>query len=224
MRTTSRRWLVPAALALVGATSVALAQPAAAAPPAYTFAANATPFAVTLPVVGTTSVGGSSWGPTTATGSNVVSPFSAPAIPIVGTPGTVSSTSEGTDDGVTRTARAVTGVSGTNLLAGLVQATDVGSTSSASTDSTGAITTSTSTTLTGVVVAGVPISPTVPANSSFTFSVSTLLGTISGTAYLNEQSSTATSASATAVRVVATVPVLGSTTVVLGDTSASLTP
>ncbi|MBM7775647.1 hypothetical protein JOD54_005851 [Actinokineospora baliensis] len=226
MRSVSRRWMMPAALALVSVVAVGTAQPAAAAPPAYYGSATATGAEATvvpllfppLPPTARANVNTTNVTPTTQTTGlpNLTTP-------VLGSLGAINTSASLTDTATTRTAAGTAGISDVSLVNALgspVVAADSISSSATASISQG----STTVVRTGTVsvqnltVAGQTFNGALPSQT-----IPISAGPISVTVYLNQQVVTANEIVVIPVRVVSTAPLVGVVADVrIGETRARL--
>ncbi|WP_157440491.1 choice-of-anchor P family protein [Actinokineospora inagensis] len=216
MRSVARR-MIPAALALVSAAAVGLAQPAAAAVP-YHFEAHASGLTATTPLGSTNLVPADVSSSTPASSGQTLSP---PAVPLVGTVGTVSVSAAGTEDAAgLRTSTANVSVSNVSLLTipllgTVVTADSIGSTATTTTDAVGNRSSSGSATFTNLRVLGNLIPNPVPDQ---TISIGVL-----GTVRLNHVVNAGSSVSVTPVSINLTIPVVGAISANVAGTNTALT-
>ncbi|GAA3047548.1 hypothetical protein [Actinokineospora globicatena] len=226
MRSVSRRWMMPAALALVSAVAVVTAQPAAAAPPAYYGSATATgaeaqalPPLLPLPAAARANVNTTNVVPTGQT--NGLPNLSAP---VIGNLGSINTLASLTDTATTRTARAQAGITGVSLIAPLgppvVSAASISSQAIASINQgsttvgrTGLVTVQ-NLTVAGQTFNGVLPSQTIPVAG----------GPLSVTVHLNQQVVTTNEITVIPVRVVSRAGTTVVADVKVGEVRAKLSP
>ncbi|SES00970.1 hypothetical protein [Actinokineospora terrae] len=227
MRSVSRRWMMPAALALVSATVVGLAQPAAAAPPAYYGSATATGAEATvvpllvppLPPAARANVNVTNVVPTSQTTGlpNLTAP-------VLGSLGAINTSASLTDTATTRTAAGVAGITDVALVSLLGSA--LLSADSISSSATASVTQGSTT----VVKAGaVSVQNLQVAGQTFNGALptQTIPVTVSGlsvTVYLNQQVLAGNQITVIPVRVVSTAFGLVVGDVRIGETRAYLNP